>query len=163
MSQLTYSIDMSAGQDGLIYDIGFNDFITGLAEETVIPGVLVVKGTSDKQVLLPASVAAISNPLSVRGFVTRDVAHEMNASGNLSYAAEVAVSVMTKGRMWMVCEDAFETTDSVFVRHTASGGNAQLGRIRTDADTATAAVLLGAKILNSGDAGALALVQFDLI
>ena len=163
MSQTSYATDMSAGNDGQIYDIGFNDYVSGLAEQAVIPGIVVTKGTSANEVDLPNAAADVSNPKLVKGFVVRDLAVEVPASGVVSYPATTAVSVMRKGRIWAVCENAFAHTDSVFVRITAASTNTQLGRIRTDADTATATALSGVKFLNSGSAGALALLQVDLL
>ena len=163
MSQTSYATDMSAGNDGQIYDIGFNDFVSGVAEQAVVPGIVVTKGTSENEVDLPNAVADVSNPKLVKGFVVRDLAVEVPASGVVTYAAQSAVSIMRKGRIWAVCEDAFDHNDSAYVRITASSPNLQLGRIRTDADTSNAVLLSGVRFLNSGSAGALALLQVDLL
>lgn len=163
MSQTSYSIDMTAAQDGQIFDIGFNDYLSGVAEVALVPGVFVTKGTSDNEVLLPDAVADVSNPKLVKGFVVRDLATEVGADGSITYAAKATVSVMRKGRIWVTCEDAFDQSDAVYVRTIASSPNLQLGRIRTDADTSNATLLSGVKILNSGAAGALALLQVDLL
>jgi len=163
MSQTSYSIDMVAGNDGQVYDIGFNDFVSGLAEVALIPGIVVTKGTSVNEVDLPNAAADVSNPLLVKGFVVRDLAVEVPANGAITYAATEAVSVMRQGRIWATCEDAFTPASSAFVRITAASSFTQLGRIRTSADGGTATALSGIRFLNSGSAGALALLQVDLL
>ena len=159
--QTSYSIDMAAATDGLLYDIGFNDIVSGIAQGAMVPGVFVTKGTTDKGVKVPAAAAEVTNPLLARGFVVRDLAKEVDASGELSYVAEDVVSVIKKGRIWVKCEDAFNQSDAVLVRITAASPNLQLGQIRVGA-TSNAVVLAGAKILNSGTAGQLALLEIDL-
>jgi hypothetical protein len=153
---------MTAASDGLLYDIGFNDIKTGIADAEVKPGVFVTKGTGERGVKLPAAVADVSNSKLVRGFVIRDLSKEADENGKIVYKAKDAVSVLRKGRIWAKCENAFTHTDSVYVRITASSPNLQLGQIRTDADTSNAVLLSGVKILNSGSAGQLALLEVDL-
>lgn len=164
MSQTSYSIDQAAAFDGELYDIsGANDILSGVAEESIVAGVFVAKGTAEKQVKLPAAAGDVSNPVNRRGFVVRDEAQEADANGELTYESGKVLSVLRQGRIWLPCEDAFSESDSVFVRIIASSPNFQLGAIRTDADTSNAVQLEGAKFLNSGAAGALALVQVDIL
>lgn len=69
--------------------------------------------------------------------------------------------IMTKGRMWVVVEEAIVLTDLVFYRHATPGAAPEaLGRFRKDADVAAATQVVNARWLTTGAAGAL--VQLEL-
>lgn len=163
MSQTSYSIDQAAAYDGSVYDLGSTDVVTAVVESSVIPGIFVTKGAASKGVTPPDALGEVTNPALARGFVVRDVSQESNASGELVYASEALVPVLKKGRIWVVCEDAFDESDRVYVRYATTTNGTQLGRVRTDIDATNAVLLERARFLNSGDAGALALLDLDLL
>lgn len=71
------------------------------------------------------------------------------------------LSIMRRGRIWVVTEEAVDVTDDVYYRHTASGGNTP-GSFRNDADSATAAKLYGARYLKKTTAAGITILEFDL-
>jgi hypothetical protein len=71
------------------------------------------------------------------------------------------MSVLNRGRVWVQVEDAVAVGGRCFVRHTASGGNTQLGKFRSNADTATAIEWKGARYLTAASGGGLAMVEVD--
>lgn len=78
------------------------------------------------------------------------------------YNAGDAISVVRKGRIWVEVEDYASVVDggAVYVRFAASGTE-ELGSIRTDADTADAAILPGAKFYGVA-VGTMAVVELNI-
>ena len=70
------------------------------------------------------------------------------------YAQADVMNVLEKGTMFVRCEDAVTAGSGVYVRY-ATGTASVLGAVRSDADTSTAALLPGAKFLESASAGEL--------
>jgi hypothetical protein len=62
------------------------------------------------------------------------------------YEIGETVSVLRKGYVWAFAEEAMAITDGVYVRITSSGGNTVLGKVRNDADTATATLATGIRV-----------------
>lgn len=58
-----------------------------------------------------------------------------------------SMDVLTEGFIWVRCEEAMAVNDPVYIRHTANGGNTQLGAVRNDADTTTARLCKGARVM----------------
>jgi hypothetical protein len=163
MSQTSYSIDQGAAKAGGVYDLGFNDFISLAAQATIPFGCFVCKGTAEDQVKVPAATGDVTDITKARGFAAATQAHEQVSGASVDqYVQYDTVSVMQRGRMWVTCEANWTQASSVFVRF-ATGTGTQLGAVLVSADTATAVALPGAKFLNSGSAGGLALIQFDLL
>lgn len=168
MPQTSYTINQTAGRAGLQYDIGFND-VYSLAAEVAIPfGCFVCVGTDPVlQCKLPAAATDITDMKKIRGLALDDGTHMLSADQlSVGYAATEAVSVMKRGRAWVVSEQDWLVTDAPFVRYAngvADATKTQKGSVRIDADTSTAAALPKAKFLNSGAAGGYALVEFDLV
>ena len=69
------------------------------------------------------------------------------------------LSVLYQGAIWVEVEEAVNEGDSVFFRHTASGVNTEIGRFRTDADTATADQITGAKFASRTTGPGLAILE----
>lgn len=97
------------------------------------------------------------------GIALADTSLETRSAAPLAgYNAGMAVSVLRKGRIWVEVEDYASVVDgaAVYVRHAASGTE-ELGSIRTDADTADATVLPGAKFYGVA-VGSLAIVELNI-
>lgn len=71
------------------------------------------------------------------GFLEHRGDREPNDNG-LLYSANDLVGYIERGYITVLTEEAVSDQDPVFVRHTANGGNTQLGAARTDADTGNA-------------------------
>ncbi len=99
---------------------------------------------------------------SALGVVVRDLENEVPASGVFAgYATGDICSVMRKGRIWVISEDAVSAVMApVFVRFTADAN--PIGGFRTDADTDEAVALPGAHFLNTCDAGGLVEIEIDM-
>lgn len=69
------------------------------------------------------------------------------------------INCMLKGSIYLVCEDACEPGDPVYLRHTANG-TLSPGHFRTDADTNRADAIPGARWLTGASAGGLAVAFF---
>lgn len=84
--------------------------------------------------------------------------------GDAEYRDGVAVSTLTKGRIWVKAEDTITSLDdAVYLRHTANGAVNVPGRFRTDADTAKADVIANARWLTLTTAiNQLAILEINL-
>lgn len=70
---------------------------------------------------------------------------------------------LDRGVIWVICEEAINPEDPVYVRHTANGaGKLQLGAVRNDADTANCVLLEGAKFAEKTTGAGLAKVKLNL-
>lgn len=85
-----------------------------------------------------------------------------SSDDNEVYEDEETMPVLRHGRVWVEVEDAFSAGDAAFVRFEAGAGGTQLGAIRTDADTASAVAVTGLRLLTSGGAGDLGLLEVNL-
>jgi len=73
-----------------------------------------------------------------------------------------AVATLRKGRIWVIAEKAVSKGDSVFVRHTASGGDTVIGRLTNVDDANTDAVPTAQWRSTTAADGELALVEINL-
>jgi hypothetical protein len=71
-----------------------------------------------------------------------------------------SVSVLTEGEIWVICEDNFTPASTVYARGIAGAG--ALGRWKTATDSPNTFQVYGAHFLNSGTAGQLARLYFNL-
>jgi len=167
MSQTTVAEPKKA-LEGLLYDLGNTD-ITSFSAEIAVPfGKYVNLGTDkERQVLLPLLTTDVTNEKLAGGFSvrTQEVENPMPNSADPvgTYAIGESVSVIKKGRIWVLCEDDFDQSDDVFVRFADGTETNNNGGVRTDADTATAVALPNARFLNSGLAGELALLDLSIL
>lgn len=105
---------------------------------------------NDERAHLPVVATDITG-LEGLGFV----AYTNNNDSTLNGMASADVmNVMEQGSMYVRCEDAVTRGSGVYVRY-ATGSASVLGAVRSDADTSSAALLPGAKFLESASAGEL--------
>lgn len=109
---------------------------------------------SDNKVKLPGQATDITN--TFEGFAVRQEYYEASSAG---YANGASLPVLRRGYIWVLTEGAVTEEGSVFARHTASGGNTVLGKVRADADSATAAQVPNAKFVTSTTAAGYAIVE----
>lgn len=110
--------------------------------------------TSGKQCRLPRQATDVTG--TFLGITRHDTALEAS-SANI-YTDKAAVSIKSKGRIWVTVEDAVAEKGDVYCRY-AAGTYATLGAFRSDADSTTAGQVANAKYLTSASAGGLALVE----
>ncbi len=100
--------------------------------------------TDAEKISLPSLTGFLFAGVSVQSQVVTP-----NDDGIAKYENGVAVPVLTKGRIWVLAEDAVTSLDdSVYLRHTANGAVNVSGRFRTDADTARADQISNARWLS---------------
>jgi len=86
---------------GMLDGIGPRDVRSYAAEEAIPVAYPVKLGTTGEKEVLKATTGA-----SAMGFALHDHAREQNSAGLVQYAATETVSVLTKGRMWVMTSDA---------------------------------------------------------
>lgn len=79
-----------------------------------------------------------------------------------NYVDGEPVSILRKGDIWVVTEEALSEGDDVYVRITSGAGGSTLGAFRNDADTASAVLVTGAKVRRDAASG-LAWVHFPYV
>ncbi len=122
-------------------------------------GVFVTRDAADDACKVPVQATDVTT--TGLGFVLKDFTTGKPVSLTLDYDAKAGVTVMRRGRMWVLCETDTTFGGQVFVRITASGGNTQLGKVRKDADTATATALPGCRFIRTiGSAGLVEIEYF---
>ncbi len=153
-----------AGREGMLYDnpdrmvSAFVEIAAGIKA-----GRAVVKGTNSKGTLagdgaiLPTSTGLVTAGLL--GFSMWDPSLE---PGSPEYPQYAQISIVQRGRIWMIAEDAVTKYAPVFVRFTAAGAE-ELGRVRSDADGADAVAAPGCRYLTTtSTTNQLVLVEINL-
>lgn len=146
---------------------------TGYSDELIPFGRLVSYDAAFEKVKLPAAATDIldanteSRPVVGIAIATLDIEDQVantlgvNNVNAAAYPIKNAIPILRDGDVWVWVEEAVVLTDQVFVRYTASGVN-KPGNFRTDADTATAALLKGAKFVTETSGAGLAIVRLSL-
>lgn len=148
LTQVQTSVSLNAviGVPGDAYDDGPSDRVTKIATAAVPFGTWVDFHTEDKA-QNPTTTGVVTS-LPYGGIAMRDPSLPSNQGG---YAIGDAMTVMVRGRVYVLADQTVVTTDTPFVRF-ASGSGTQLGAIRKDADTATAVAGPNAKFFKGGSA-----------
>lgn len=160
-------------EGGFVNSSFYRDTLSKLSNDSSpIPfGHLVVLNSADDddQCRLPADTLEISSG-DAWGVALFQSAKEANpgntvdTAGANTYSINEAVPCVRKGRVWVITEDEVAIADlsaPVFVRF-AADTFAVLGAFRTDADTASAVALPGAKFMTTGAAGELVQLELNL-
>lgn len=127
MSQLSYSVNQSAAKIGQLADLGLaKDIVTGYnpaSGEVALFGHFMTKGTGANDVKRPAAAADITDLKLARGVVIASEAIVSDPSVvDPQYPVKSAPSILKKGRIWVVAEDAITAgTSGVHVRYAGTG------------------------------------------
>lgn len=159
--QLTYGA-MEPGLEGGLVDTSYVKDVKTLANTatTVDFGHFVTRGATATTAIVPATAAAITSELNVRGVALHDPTVLNQSSGDPHYPLNSPMNVLRKGRVWVRSEDAITVgTSTVNVRYAGTGTK---GAFRGAAVTDETAVLPKSKWLTSCDAGGLAVLELDL-
>lgn len=161
MPQTTQTAAPPIARRGLLYGAQGNPVIRGdkIASASLIGGQFVARDAADGKVKLPTTANEVQ--LTGVGFVVYDAAHTVPDGSAFDYAAGDAVPVLEHGDIWVQSEEALAYGDPVFVRFASGGGGSVLGLVRNDADTATAAELVNARVLKTTAAAGLVLIRVD--
>ncbi len=158
--QTTYEIEHVASVEGAVVDGQLKNINSGPAVGAVPFGRIVTRENAAGAVALPNA----SDDVTIRGMgaAVRMQDQVADASDVLQYEDEQDVSILDFGVIYLRPEDAVTYGAPVFVRFAAGGGGTALGSVRSDADTATAVALPGAKFMSSAAGGALCPVRIRL-
>ncbi len=114
MSQRSYSDAMVAGRAGMLADNGPKDVVSKINPAVAIKfGRAVCKGSADRDVKLPTTAAEAAACI---GISLVNLSMECSASGDPQYPIGSDVSVLRKGRVWVVVTEAVVAGNDVFVR-----------------------------------------------
>src|SRR5688572_4135058 len=163
--QTTFAANPAVAYPGMPVDTGFTDDISAIVGTSagIEPGLFVVRGGAGGERppigVVPAAIAATS----VLGVVlrTQKTRLDLSASGNEVYENQSSIPVRRKGRVWVVVENTFTAGANVYVRTVAAGAE-KLGAVRTDTDSGDAVLLAGARLMTSGGAGELGILELNL-
>jgi hypothetical protein len=168
MSQTAYPLVQPVAFAGLIADLNQGYYIrTGLNEEvTEIPfGVALSKvGSSvDDGYKLPALAGSVIAGVSIHSPAINNIGSAGWApTAGIPRSRGAPFNVLKRGTVWVTVEQAVLNYDIAFARFASGAGGTQLGAWRKDADTATAALVKGARFLTAqGTAAGLAVLDFD--
>lgn len=152
MSQLNYNVNMDVAFEGMLADAGDQDSLSKITEGAGLEfGLGGTFGTSDNQI---APLAAITDKFM-------GVIMHHNCEGGV-LADKEAVSVLRRGRIYVLVEEAVVKGDAAFVRAVATGPQ-RAGAFRKSADGVTTIDLTGkAEFVTSAAAGALAVLDINL-
>jgi len=160
MSQIVVA-EQDAFTEGQIVDLGNTDIVSFLAEGGAIPfGRFLELGTDkEKQAKIVSAATGITDPKKIAGFAVRQHTIENPLVGNVGeYLDEASMSVMKKGRIAVICVDAFTQDSVVHIGFQNSEEGLVFGSNSIDRD-----ILANARFLNSGGAGAFAILDLSLV
>ncbi len=162
--QTTVTSSPARALPGMLADSAPRDILSGIVDAAsgVAPGRFAVRTAGGNFAgAHPSATFAAAAALGL-------VLHQHHArtptsdSNNEVYDDESEFPFLRHGRAWCVIEDAFDAGDALFVRFATGSGGTSLGALRTDADTASAVAVTGLRVLTSGGAGDLGLVEINL-
>lgn len=120
---------------------------------------------ADNIARLPFATGEVSTERLALGVAVHNQASEnaLVSSGlsEVGYPSQSAMSILRRGLVWVVVEDAVVAGGAAFVRFVASATE-QLGSFRSDADSGDAVALPNARFKTSASAGGLAILDISL-
>lgn len=128
-----------------------------VSDELMPAGHYAVQGSDDDHGALPTSAAEVAAGLGVIAYAPLS----SEGDANNEVAAGVPFQYVKRGLVVVQVEEAVTAGLPAFVRHTANGGNTQLGRFRSDADTANA-TQIPARYATSTSGAGLAVLDINL-
>lgn len=160
MSQLAHTQDPAVALEGMEADCSFaKERISALAAVAVNFGHGVVAddtGDAPFTAVLPTTTGEITDGHWL-GVAVSDVSIEATTAGG--YAVNDTMPVLRKGRVWVITEDAVTAIGTPAFCRFAAGSFAVLGAFRTDADTATAVAVPGARFMSLAGIGELVVLE----
>lgn len=105
MSQTSYNQYQAAGFHGQIADTEFTDIMSYSAEAAVPFGSFLTLGTNKERQVNPVTTSVGQAALAV-GVAIASHTVEQTSAGVAQYAATQTVSMMKRGRVWLLTDDA---------------------------------------------------------
>lgn len=96
------------------------------------------------------------------GVSLRTHALEQNLEGESFYKEKMAVSVLTRGRVYVLVENLVKAGDSVYMRVEDGLASEKVGQFRSDADSGDAILVERARFVKGAGAGELAVLEVNL-
>lgn len=158
MSQTVYNLEPAVGFHGQEYDAEFSDHVSAVASEDIPFGSVVVRGATYGTCKLPAAATDITDGGKVLGIALFDSTLPQADTATVPvYKAGSRVQILRVGRARIKFEDNVQTAAALYVRFQGTGTK---GAIRSDADTANAALLGNARAYKGANA-ALGIVEIS--
>jgi len=149
--QSSYAQYMDEVLEGQISKASIGNNISAVLKDGNVGfGLAVVQGATDGQVVSPTATGG-----TFRGITVRNLEVVNNESGVAEYQADDFITLRNFGTIIVKTEVAVVKDAPVFFRHTAGAGGTVIGAFRSDADTATADLITGARFNASAGAGEL--------
>ena len=172
--QTSYSANMPLGFPGLTFDSARNTDTSATQSEAsaeVRFGIFVARAATPDHLLRPRLLLLAASTDVILGATLHSHAYNRDTDlGTLGVKPQVVMDVRVAGTMWMLCEQDLVITDPVYARYAAGAGGSVKGAIRKDADTASARLVKGARLLTPssnvsvlGQTYKMALVEFDTL
>jgi hypothetical protein len=166
MSQTVFNTVEAVAHEGMIADVGMDNTVyTGVVNDTngaVLFGrfVRILTAGNPPTVELPNATGEVTGD-SGFGIVVAEKTLEGPGGTFAGHPDGAVIPVLRKGRIWVKSEDAVAAAPQpAFVRFTADAN--PIGGFRTDADTAEAVALPGARFLTNCGAGGLTLLELQI-
>ena len=163
MAQTVYNLEPPVGFHGQEYDLGTadaGDHWSAVATEDIPFGSVVVRvGGDPGRCKLPATAAEITTAGSVLGIALFDSTLPHLSSDTVAgYKSGNRVCILRVGRIRIRFENTVADLAPIYVRFAGTGTR---GAIRSDADTANAALLASSIAFRGATAGNLGLVELS--
>lgn len=160
--QTTYSINPAVAFSGQKADTGNDDclsFVNGEASAEIRFGAVVCQGTAVNEAILP--VDANSEALGI--VVHSHAYHKTQELGTTGLKPNVPMSVMRKGRIWVLCRSGCTAGDRLYARHDISDGGTEFKGAPEDAADASDMLDLSnqGRWMTTASAGEIALLEVD--
>lgn len=163
MSQLSYSVNMTIGIEGALVDTNRGkDTVSKVSSADLPCARLLVRDAAigDRGAKLPDADFGPSTGV-VLGVLMWESAKVADGAAGENYSAGDSLPVLRSGRIWVRAEDIVTQGNNAFARYAAGAGGTELGRFRSDLDTAAAAAVPTARFFTS-TTGADELVQLEI-
>lgn len=165
MSQTAYAETMAANFEGMLADVSMkvvDSFTQGEASAEMPFGIMLAKGTGDREAILPAaSNAKLIGILMHSHHYAKGDGGELGTTG---VKPKATLNILRKGRLVVKVETTVAKYDRAFVRYATGAGGTQLGAWRNAAVT-NETIDLGTKaqFMSAASAGGLAVVEVDML
>lgn len=159
MSQTTYVQRFTEALAGMLAAPVENCVIESFSNAAILSaGLFVTRDAADGACKVPVTTGEVT--ASGIGFTIMNPSREPSSDGaTTDFPALKGVSVIRRGKVWVLTEGAMTYGQAPFVRFAAGGGGSVLGKVRTDADTATAVAAPGWTCLTTLAAAGLAILE----
>ena len=163
MSQTAYAVDPALAFRGMLGDPNDDKFALPLANGAAAAvgfGIMVRRDVTNPEDQFDVFSATGQDPVGV--LVHTHAQEDPTLADPLGVALLEPASVLRRGRIWVVVEEAVAVGDPVFFRHTAGAGGSEIGAFRNDADTASCDQITNAQWLQGSAGAGVALLELNI-